>query len=109
MLENEASLLTWRLNARPDQSARQRAEPLAPHRPHYLEYEGPVSGNRGRVSQWEAGRFRWGARQENLVAVRLLGTSARGHLLDGWATLTREDVGDWTFRYIRVQNECGRR
>jgi hypothetical protein len=30
---------------------------LAPHRREYLNYEGPISGDRGVVSQWEVGTF----------------------------------------------------
>ena len=33
-------------------------EPLARHRAHYLTYEGPVSGGRGRVTRWDSGTYR---------------------------------------------------
>jgi|SRR6056297_2981155 len=33
------------------------ATELAPHRRHYLDYEGPISANRGTVQRMAAGRF----------------------------------------------------
>ena len=45
---------TWRLAREPGERP-VAAEAIADHRPHYLTYEGPVSGNRGRVTRWDAG------------------------------------------------------
>lgn len=37
-----------------------RIEPIAPHRPHYLRYEGPIDGDRGVVQRLSTGRVvRW--------------------------------------------------
>lgn len=51
---------TWRLLTPPDQPRVEAgcvAEPIADHRLVYLDYEGPVSGNRGHVRQWDAGTW----------------------------------------------------
>ena len=55
MLEAGKSLRTWRLMSPPTQDSEVGAEPLANHRLRYLDYEGPVSGDRGHVARWDAG------------------------------------------------------
>lgn len=58
MFENEESLTTWALPPQtPGEAFVCPAEPLPDHRLAYLEYEGPVSGNRGSVRQVDAGNF----------------------------------------------------
>lgn len=57
MLQQEGSLRTWRLLQEPDSGGDIPAEPLGLHRIGYLDYEGPVSGNRGEVIRWDAGEF----------------------------------------------------
>lgn len=48
-LDDHRSLITFRLQYRPDAAEVLDAERLEDHRRRYLEYEGPVSGNRGEV------------------------------------------------------------
>ena len=58
MLEAGEVLRTWRLAQAPnDEASAIVAEPLLDHRRAYLDYEGPVSGNRGSVKRWDAGEF----------------------------------------------------
>src|ERR1700755_874015 len=59
LLETGDVLRTWRLQAPPPPGCRLSAEPLAPHRKLYLDYEGPVSGNRGQVKRFDGGTFTW--------------------------------------------------
>lgn len=56
LLENGATLRTWRLPRDPCQHDVMEAEEIAPHRSLYLNYEGPVSGGRGTVRRIAAGR-----------------------------------------------------
>ena len=49
MLDTGETLRTWRLE--PALPGVIRAEPLGNHRRAYLDYEGPVSGNRGSVQR----------------------------------------------------------
>lgn len=49
MIEYDGQLLTWRIMQWPPSTETQVAIQLPPHRLAYLEYEGPVSGNRGTV------------------------------------------------------------
>ena len=63
LLENEAALLTWRLSAWPvprcdaDPFQPVHAERIGDHRSIYLDYEGPVSQNRGSVRRIDSGTF----------------------------------------------------
>ncbi|MHC4948639.1 MAG: hypothetical protein ACYTG1_10300 [Planctomycetota bacterium] len=59
--EGRRPLVTFRAAGRIDELAageRTALEPVADHRPVYLEYEGPISGDRGRVRRVAAGRVR---------------------------------------------------
>ncbi len=59
LLEQGDSCLTWRLLKSPDLPGAIPTEAINDHRLFYLDYEGPVSGNRGEVTQWDAGTFEW--------------------------------------------------
>jgi len=69
LLEQPDGLRTWRLHAVPDTKADIPAEPLPDHRTAYLDYEGPVSGNRGHVARWDAGEYT--LMEESAVHVRI--------------------------------------
>lgn len=57
------------------------ATPLEPHRLLYLDYTGPVSGNRGHVTQLAAGEFKWVVCNEHLaVALCQSGSLARSQI-----------------------------
>jgi DNA polymerase Ligase (LigD) len=58
MLESGAALRTWALPSEPAVGLDCDAEQLADHRLAYLEYEGPISDNRGQVSRWDEGAYR---------------------------------------------------
>jgi hypothetical protein len=98
MLEKEAALRTWRLDRPPGEAGSIAAEPLADHRLAYLDYEGPVSGNRGTVRRFDRGDYglirETAARQE----VKLEGTVLRGR-----AVIERRESSDcWTFTFEPV-------
>ena len=57
MLESGGILRTWALAALPAAGEPITAEQLPDHRLHYLDYEGPLSGNRGSVTRWDHGSF----------------------------------------------------
>lgn len=79
MLEHEGQLLTWALASLPS-PAPQRAEALPAHRLAYLDYEGPVSNDRGEVRRQDHGMFQWQELQPDQVKVRLQGVLCQGVL-----------------------------
>lgn len=95
MLEQDDSLATWALDSRPDLSEFTRAVRLANHRLRYLDYEGPISGNRGHVTQFDSGECRLLDENDDLVRAEL-----RGQKLIGLVILARsEDDDHWRFTY----------
>ena len=78
MLEAQSALRTWRLSAALVVSKHIQAELLPDHRLHYLDYEGPVSKNRGTVTRWDAGTFTWIMDEPLLLKVYLQGKRIRG-------------------------------
>lgn len=80
LLEAGAACRTWRLTAPPEPGAVIEAEAIADHRLMYLDYAGPVSGDRGTVSQWDAGSFVWITATDDQVAVLLKARRVSGQL-----------------------------
>ena len=94
-------LRSWRLLESPDRwrsaanSAELSAEAIGDHRLMYLDYEGPVSRERGRVVRWDHGQVEWLSESESSVRVRLSGSRLVGEL-----TLDRETSQPlWTARF----------
>lgn len=77
MLETGEVLRTWRLLGEPGPERSVPAEALGDHRKLYLDYEGPVSGNRGQVSRWDAGTFEVTRDDDGHLDVKLRGGRLR--------------------------------
>jgi hypothetical protein len=58
MFEFGDALKTYELLRLPIPGERIPVQNLADHRLHYLDYEGPVSNNRGHVTRWAKGTYR---------------------------------------------------
>ncbi len=111
MLEDAGILRTWRLLSSPD-SARNiaggkittkiiRAEQLPDHRLFYLDYEGPVSNNRGIVKRFDAGEYRYIKQNEHLLILSFDGNCLRGEYS---IELEDETVGvefNWVFSFSK--------
>jgi hypothetical protein len=80
MLETPAGLMTWASPPFPDQALDWEVRPLPVHRVIYLEYEGPITGNRGCVKRLDRGEFLVQDRQNNMVLLELAGQRFRGRL-----------------------------
>lgn len=74
MFEEGDSLRSWRLLQEPISEHSIEAEPLPNHRRHYLDYEGPVSGNRGQVTRWDFGTCQVNELQEEKISLILNGS-----------------------------------
>ncbi len=100
MLENDGTLRTWQIHQQPIADRQLTAIPLPDHRLDYLQYEGPVSGDRGHVSHWDGGTF------EGIVpaggepfSVQLKGGVFRG-LLNLQPHATQQ--GDWQVQFPEI-------
>lgn len=95
MLQSGDVLKTWRLLLEPTFEELLRgpvaAEEIQDHRPVYLDYEGPVSGDRGNVIRFDQGTFD-AQRSADIWQLEL-----RGHHLIGRYRLTRDEGTRWTF------------
>ena len=80
MLESEGVLRTWAIPELPAQGKVTPADALPDHRLAYLEYEGPVSGNRGSVTRVDEGEYELLAESAELFQVRLAGKGLVGRL-----------------------------
>jgi DNA polymerase Ligase (LigD) len=91
-LEAGDLLLAWRLPADYSLETASIIWPNTPHRRHYLDYEGVVSGGRGRVIRWDSGEFDW---HEHLRTARFCGRK-----LAGLFTWQQDAIGNWTFQCV---------
>jgi hypothetical protein len=100
MFEQAGSLATWQFSQSPlhlDRKLQLAARRIQDHRPAYLTYEGPVSGNRGRVSIIEQGSYHLISAEETRWEVEL-----EGQGLIGRFELIRLEAepGAWLFRPV---------
>ena len=90
MLETGPVLQTWKLAGAPKPAVGIPAEKSFDHRLMYLDYEGPISGDRGSVSRWDGGCFETLIEQENRRVIRVQGKGLQGivelmnHPETGW-------------------------
>lgn len=80
LLENGATLLAWRLPLPVPLKGTMPATRLPDHRLVYLDYEGPVSRDRGRVRRIDAGEFTWASREEGRLVLDLVGARLGGRV-----------------------------
>lgn len=81
LLEAGDVLRAWRLLAEPAPGAAVPAEANFDHRRLYLDYEGPLSGDRGSVSRWDAGTFEWVEDGVARVVMNLRGGKLAGRVV----------------------------
>jgi hypothetical protein len=93
MVEVEGSLRTWSLSEPPTPGVECPCRLLADHRLAYLDYEGPISGDRGSVTRWDRGTCQIRQKSDRQWTVRLA-----GERLAGDATVRRATAeGQWWF------------
>lgn len=92
LLEAGPVCRTWRLLTSPEHDGLIVAEAIPDHRLMYLDYEGPVSGDRGTVTRWDAGELIWITATAADVHVLVKGTRWQGRL----SLHCVEESGQWT-------------
>ena len=100
LLEMGPALKTWALPRPPEPGVEMTCEALADHRLDYLDYEGPVSDDRGSVARWDRGTYRVDRRSDRELVVDL-----SGEKLSGRAALSRlpEPPEGWRFSFAARQ------
>ncbi|MCO6436687.1 MAG: hypothetical protein J5J06_06320 [Phycisphaerae bacterium] len=85
MLEAGDVLMTWQLSREPTgpEALPIPARRIADHRKAYLDYEGPVSGNRGTVTRVESGTFELLSQIPDRIEFRLAGEKFVGRFAIG--------------------------
>jgi len=73
MFEKGDLLRTWAVREIPPLGTWIDADLLPDHRAAYLDYEGPISGDRGTVSRWDDGTFEWLDETESEIEIALSG------------------------------------
>jgi len=95
MLEKNGILLTWALAEQPSPNRETVADQIADHRLAYLDYEGPISGDRGSVTRWDAGEY-----QLEVDSADELNISLKGQRLSGQVRLRRDEAPQrWRFAF----------
>lgn len=96
MLQAGDILRTWALAREPRSADAVSAESLADHRIAYLDYEGPISGDRGSVTRWDEGTYEAISQADDEIVVNV-----DGKRLSGTVRLERtaEGTGNWLFTY----------
>jgi hypothetical protein len=102
LVERSGVLRSWRLLDSPERwllavsSTALIAEAIADHRLAYLDYEGPVSRERGSVQRWDGGAVEWLEDSPHLIRLKLNGKRLRGEL-----QITRADgEQNWSVRLM---------
>jgi hypothetical protein len=104
MLEAGDVLKTWALPQPPQPGVEMECMALADHRLAYLDYEGPLSGDRGTVTRWDYGEYT----VERQTAMQWVLDMA-GDKIRGTATLHSPavDPDKWFFRFVCHPNVPG--
>ena len=93
LLEVGEVLWTWRLDAIPRAGSPCGAARIADHRRLYLDYEGPVGGERGTVKRIAAGEFAWLEQSPGRLVVELRGAHLSGRVTVESKKLFLDPVG----------------
>lgn len=73
MLERDGTLKTWALPQLPEPGLQIECEALPNHRIEYLDYQGPVSGDRGAVIRADHGLYTVEQESESALGIELVG------------------------------------
>ena len=97
LLENGKNCRTWRLLSKPTAEMTVfESEVMADHRLFYLDYEGPVSGDRGTVTRVDSGTMEWQINEPGLCQVLV-----QGDVWQGTVLLEQIAGNRWTCRFVR--------
>jgi hypothetical protein len=90
MLETGNVLRTWRLENPPSAYESTKALAIGDHRKAYLDFEGPLSNNRGTVKRWDFGTFAGDPLDDMHVTIEI-----KGSRLEGMMQIKRQSGDTW--------------
>lgn len=104
--ETGERLKTWAASFPPAAGDEVTCRELGEHRKVYLDYQGPISGDRGTVIRWDRGEFRIEKQASDCFIFEVEGQWLRGRL-----TFRRagEDADDWRLLFepaMQLANKC---
>jgi len=82
LLEAGGVLRACRLLAEPGPGRTVPAEPNFDHRLMYLDFEGPLTGDRGSVKRWDSGTFEWLGSEPSCVVLHGVKLNGRFEIVD---------------------------
>jgi DNA polymerase ligase (LigD)-like protein len=98
MLEAGEALRTWAIDAPIVAGRDLPARALGNHRKSYLDYEGEISGNRGKVRRLDAGTYRVLVWSDRHVRVEVTGSQLVGEVDLRSTGADSGESGSWVFR-----------
>lgn len=106
LLEAGPVLRSWALDEPIVEDRLLDARGLPDHRALYLDYEGPISGDRGVVRRWDWGTYEARTWEDDRIVVQLMGTECVGVVelrrRCRSASGGPSSAGGWTFRLGKV-------
>jgi len=99
LVEAGETLWTWALEQEPH-TATQAAQRLADHRRLYLDYEGPLSDNRGEVRRWDTGTCEIEHESSEKLVYCLHGAKLQGRLS---LTFTNPANNVWQWEFVKEE------
>ena len=93
--DSQSALRTWALESEPQAGMKIQATELPPHRLEFLDYEGPVSGDRGSVKRVDRGNYRMLDSTTRDLKILVMGATMRGTV----TLLRSQRQPEWTFTY----------
>ena len=105
LIEDGPTLRTWAIDSPIRSGVIQPVRSLPAHRRIYLDYEGPISGNRGEVRRWDQGAARVEVWDDRGVRCWVEGDQLVG-IVSFWADNGGETDADgprrWLFRFGKL-------
>ncbi|MCA9096555.1 MAG: hypothetical protein KDA68_23910 [Planctomycetaceae bacterium] len=96
--DGEGLLLTWRILESPDKTHFISGIKQPDHRRLYLDYTGPISGNRGSVEIWDRGEYELKSGEE--IRSDSIRITCQGDRIKGEIQLKRLVGNDWEYTYF---------
>jgi hypothetical protein len=97
LVESGEKLKSWALAAPPAVGEAVDCDTLPDHRPMYLDYEGPISGDRGNVIRWDRGECRVARCDDAQWELALEGAKLRGTAI---ISRCEETPSRWRFLFL---------